>query len=470
MNKNKLFTLLFIFLQACNLAPKYQKPQAEISQNWSQINQDELNFNQQQKEDFSHISWDNFFKNPELQNVIKIGLENNHDLKIAALNIEAAQAFYNIKKADLFPSIQGETSFSKRRITENSNNFGFSGRTIIQDQYFVGANFSYEIDFFGKVRNLKKSALKDFLAKKEARNSLKISLISQISNSYLELASLKTQIENLQKIIEINEKTYELKEKIFKKGLISQIELSEVKSEVESLKSMKSGLIIDFEQNKNQLLLLINEKNDENIKIINLEEIVICEKLPKNLSSEILLTRPDILQAENELMAKNANIGAARASFFPSISLVGGYGFASAKFSTLFDSGSQGAWNYSPTLNIPIFEAGKNIANLKISKIDKEIAIQNYQKAIGIAFKEVADELEAKKIIAQQLQSQKLIIEERQKIYELTNKKFENGIDNYFTKAQSEIAFYQAKIDGDLVKKANLVNNINLYKALGGGI
>lgn len=461
-----------VFLQGCNLAPKYQKPQAEISEDWSKnlINQDVLNFNQQQKEDFSQISWNNFFKNPELQNVIKIGLKNNRDLKIAALNIESAQSFYDIRKADLFPSIQGETLFSRRRITENSNNFGFSGRTIIQDQYYVGANFSYEVDFFGKARNLKKAALNDFLAKQETRNSLKISLISQISNSYLELANLKTQIENLQKIVEINEEIYQLKEKIFKKGLISQIELSETKSQVESLKSMKDVLNIDFEQNKNQLLLLINEKNDKNIKIINLEEIVICDKLPKNLSSEILLTRPDILQAENELIAKNANIGSARAAFFPSIYLVSSYGYSSAKFSTLFDRGSQGAWNYSPGLNIPIFEAGRNVVNLKISKIDKEIAIQNYQKAIGIAFKEVADELEAKKIIAQQLQSQKLIIEERQKIYELTNKKFNNGIDNYFTKAQSEIAFYQAKIDGDLVKKANFINNINLYKALGGGI
>lgn len=474
MNKKALITSLFLapLLSGCSLAPKYSKPSPEISKNWSQnLLSDQIqDFDKKSQNDLTKISWQNFFKNKELKNAIELALKNNRDLKLAALNAKAAQEFYNIKKSENYPKINLDANFSRIKITKNSTNFGFSGRSILQNQYSVGPSASFELDFFGKLKNVKKSALNEFFAKKEAENIVKISLISQVANIYIESSYLKKQLEILQNSIDVNEKIYQLQKERFKRGIISKSTLLQNKKSLEEIKTSALNIKNLLQQNKNQLLLLTAQNDEKIIKIIDFDKIELASSSFNNLNSEILLARPDIAEKEYELKAKNANIGAARANLFPSVSLTGSYGYASANFSNLFSSGSKGSWLFAPSVSLPIFQGGANFANLRISKVEKEIAVEQYQKTIQNAFKEVADQLSAKKYLDEELSLQNQILNESKEINKISQSRVKSGLDNYFQVAESEIALNNAQISYIFTRKLNLSSKINLYKSLGGGL
>lgn len=458
MTRFYLFTLV-LFLFSCDLASVYKRPEIKL------IESENIEDNQ----NIDLISWQDFFDNQELKKLIALGLKNNRDLKIASLNIKSYEEIYKIQRSNILPKVNGEFSFRRQAITKNSTNFGFSGRNFIQNQYFIGASLSYEIDFFHKIRNLKGKALNEFLATKEAKKALTTSLIATISELYLNLSELKSRLKLSQKIIDINQNIYDLKYISFKNGISDKHELLTAKSNLEDAKSDYSAIMIEFEKTKNQLLYVINQQNIEELNIVDLADLKFSHQLPTNLSSEILLTRPDILSQEFELIAQNANIGAVRAAFFPSIALTSNYGFASAKYSTLFNSGSQGSWNFAPAINLPIFYAGENMANLKQAKFEQKIAAEKYLKTIENAFREVYDQIKTKKNLQDQLKSLDEKLKYDQEKYQLSMLKFNSGIINYIDQAQDEINFYQSQMQKNIALRNLKVSKVQFFKAIGGG-
>lgn len=469
-----LLQSLILLTTSCKLIPEYIKPNPDISQNWPNTKIE--NLSAENKKMATEISFKEFFKNAELQKVIELALTNNRDLKIATLNIESAQEFYRIQKADLFPSISAGFKFSRQRTPPNAlGRFGGTlsagrGAFIVNNYEANLVSAAFELDLFGRVRSVNKSAFEDFLAKIETRNVLKISLIAQTANTYLQWIADLEKIKIADENLTIEEKYFDLVTKIYEEGIISRIDLMRARTALEAAKSTRANLIKIAEQDKNILVLLTAQKDDSKIEKIKLSDIKLIEDLPINLPSEVLLLRPDIAQAEHNLKAQNANIGAARASFFPSISITGNYGYASNKFSNLFERGSKSAWNYAPQINIPIFEGAKNFANLRGIKVEKQIAIENYQKAIQTAFKEVADELVNKKSIKEELESYRLVTNSYQEIFTLYQELVKQGSRNNLDLITSQRDLLIAKNNEIDVYRRYLTNQINLYKVLGGGL
>jgi multidrug efflux system outer membrane protein len=472
MKLNVIFSITAILLlSSCNLASKYKKPEAQISQNWP-ISIDSKDFEKSVHE----ISWQNFFKNKELQEIITIALENNKDLTVAALNIEKSYELYRISKSDSWFKINSSASFTRQRTPKNSligfgGNFASSSRSFIIDNYRANlAEASFELDLFGKLKNANKSAFEDFLSQIEAKNTVKIALIAQTANAYLQWICDLEKINLIKKKVANQEKNLELMQKIYAVGMASKIDISEAQSEIHLAKSELAQIEKITQQDKNILILLMGQENDEKIKAIELAKFKVEENFKTPLPSEVLLMRPDIQKSEHDLIAQNANIGAARAAFFPSISITGSYGFASTKFSTLFSSGSRGAWSYTPKVTLPIFAGGQISANLKAEKVQEKIALENYQKAVQTAFKEVSDELINKKYLKEQLELAILNKDSRKKIFEIHQELVKNGSENLFNTILNENEFLSAKNDALEIKKQYLMNQINLYKVFGGGL
>ncbi len=475
-NITLFFTLTstLVAFSGCTMIPKYLKPSEEIAPSWP--NQEVEDFSDKNKKKAAEIGFKEFFKNQELQKIIEITLKNNRDLRIATLNIEAAQEFYRIQKADLFPTIGVGSRYARQRTPPNSlARFGGTispsrGAFIIDTFEINLAATAFELDLFGRLRSLNKSAFEDFLSRIEAQNSLKISLIAQTANSYVQWISDLERLKIIDEQIKIEEKYFELINKTYEKGSISKIDLMKARNALENAKSKNSSFARIVEQDKNILLLLTAQKDDKDIAVVDLDSLKLAEDLSVGLPSEVLLLRPDIAQAEHSLKSQNANIGAARAAFFPSISLTGSYGFSSTRLSNLFLSGSKGAWNYAPQVNIPIFEAGRNLANLKVAEVEKNIAIENYQKAIQTAFKEVADELSARKNLKKELESYQLMTKLNTEITDLHKAMLKQGSEDALDLIASERDLLIAKYNEIEVRRAYLTNQINLYKALGGGL
>ena len=364
-----------IALISCTLAPKYQKPAAELP--FADADQSFKTAN---------ISWQEFFKAPELKLVIELALKNNQDFKVANLNIESAKAAHNIVRSSLFPAINASASGTFQGVPKAFALF------MPKEQYRASiALTSYEIDFFGKMQSLKKSALEDFLATKSARDAAKIALITEAANAYIQVV-LDQQILDLSKRnLENQTAKTELSKIRYENGIDSRETFLAQNQLLETARINYEIYEKTLRQDKNALMLLTGTFDEEKLPPIKtLAELEVAENLLEGVPSENLLLRPDIEQAEHDLKSANADIGAARANFFPSISISGSYGYASRDLSTLASSRN---WSYIPQVNLPIFAGGKNWANLKLSNNEKEIRIAKYQKAIQTAFTEVKDAL-----------------------------------------------------------------------------
>ncbi|MFT5703168.1 MAG: multidrug efflux system outer membrane protein, partial [Rickettsiales bacterium] len=378
-------------LSACHFIPEYSKPEAPVP--FSATQKEEKN-----KKEISNVSWQEYFQSSDLQRIIQLALDNNQDLKTAALNIKIAENNNKIALADLLPQIDG---FASRN--EQSNvifpNQRDGGENLSFTQYSAGISLtSFEIDLFGKLRSLNKSALEDFLATKEAKNAIKISLIANVAAAYTQLLLDEKNLEIHQEIKKAEQKRYNFIKSRFNNGIEAEESVLSASINVENAKNnleIYQSLIV---ADKNVLMILTGtffETLDggsfpkKNKKKANLGDIKINESLLTLTASENLLSRPDIRQAEHNLKSANANIGAARAAFFPSINLTGNIGYASGNLKDLLVSNG---WVFMPQINFPIFSGGRNKANLNIANIRKEIQILNYEKAIQIAFSEVLNQ------------------------------------------------------------------------------
>lgn len=474
--KNSFFQsfkfIILLFISSC--APKYTRPIADIDNIWPKSSIEESN--SKLDKNASLVSWKKFFKNKEIQDVILIALKNNRDYKIAALNSENALQYYRIKRSELLPTINSNFLQNKQKTPPNSV-FNFSGNVTRREDAFIINNYranllstSFEIDLFGKISNLSKRSREEFFSLEENKNSVKISLISQVVQSYLQICANIEHMKIIDEEIKIEEKNFELTNALYENGSISKIDLLSNKKNLQNAKAYKLKITRIFEKDKNIFLNITGLRNDSDIIFLKLDEIIIDENLNNFLPSEIILSRPDVKAAEHIIKSYNANIGAARAAFLPSISVTSNYGFASTQISNLFSSKSKDSWNFTPQISIPIFSAGAAIANLKSAKIQKELAIENYQKIIRNAFFEIAEELLSKKNLKEELDIYKAISSADLELYELFKARFDNGSDNFFQFIERRKNLLNAKIQENEVKRQYLNSTVNLYKAMGGGV
>lgn len=452
-----LFILINIFIfTGCSLKP-------EIEYNDSII-PTELKNSLDKNSNLEYIqpSWENFVKNDKLKELIKIALENNRDLKIAILNIESARATYRIEESKYFPTIEAKASNTNSRDITSNN-------TEISRTYSTKFGASYELDLFGKTRSLNDSALQNYLATKYAATSTKISLISEVINIWNTLCANTEHLKILEDSINNLKLSYELTQKKFDMGIIL---IDDVLTAKTSLKEAEVNLFNQrtvIEKNKNTLELLISttipkklipdgfEENEKSLMIIQ-----------AGISSKVLFSRPDIIQAEYNLKAKNANIGAARAAFFPSITLTADYGLASTSLSSLFNGNSQTVWSFIPSINLPIFKGGENKANLDYAKTQQKIALAQYEKTVQSAFKDVSNDLIERANISKQLNAQEDLVNTAKKSYEVSLNSYKYGLGNYLNVLISQKKFFDSQRALVDTKLSELINRVSLYTSLGG--
>lgn len=458
-NTIKYLSLITVLISACTMIPKYSRPESPVAETFAGSNL------KAQEKLVSQIRWQEFFKSPDLQKIIQTALDNNRDLRVATLNIDAARALYRIKQADLLPNVEAGGSLIKQKTSANASS------TTTSSTYSADlASTAFEVDLFGKIRSGNKSALETFFATKEAKNATQIALIAEVANAYLQLLADQKIWQLSKDIVTAQEKSFGIVRKRFEYGIISKLDLSQLRTNIETAKATQALYATKVEQDKNALLLLMGvAKSDLLDKPNKLEDIQLMENLPVGLKSDVLLSRPDIMQAEYQLKSANANIGAARAAFFPSISLTGSLGYASTDLSSLFSGGSSAAWSFAPQVSVPIFQGGKNIANLNYTKISKNIYIAKYEKAIQTAFREVSDQLFVRKNLDQQIQAQNNLAKAANDSYNISNARYQEGIDNFLNVADAQRQVFTAEQNKIDLEKEKLSNLIQLYKVLGGG-
>ena len=459
--KKQYITLLLgcALLSSCALSPEYKQPQGMTSPFWNEASE-VAEQEGAETQLASEIPWKDFFKSEELQTVISIGLENNKDLRTAILNIERASAAYDIKRAELYPKINGDAA---------ADLAGDFDGDMITETYRVGLGLPYyELDFFGRIKNLSDVALNSYLATEAAQQSLTISLISQIAGSYLQLV---TDMENLQlakETLTAQNKSYDLIKKSYDFGLSTKLDLAQVSISVETARADLYRFRRLVQLDKNGLVFLLGVHNTTGIPLKDkLSSIALLQDIPVGLPSQVLLKRPDIKQAEYNLRGAGANIGAARANFYPRIALTGQLGFASENLGDLFEGGG---WTFGPSFSIPIFNAGQNKATLKVAEVDQKIAVTAYEKTVQTAFREVADELAASENLGKQLEAERMLVAATQDSYDLSFNRYRQGIDNYLTVLVAQRDLFTAQQGAIETHRQQLANQINLYKVLGGGL
>ncbi|MCM2363291.1 AdeC/AdeK/OprM family multidrug efflux complex outer membrane factor [Pseudomonas sp. SR18] len=464
MSKSLLSLAVTAFvLSGCSLIPDYQRPDAPVAAQFPQG--PAYSPAQAPNQAAAEQGWRQFFHDPALQQLIKTALENNRDLRVAALNIDAYAAQYQIQRADLFPAVSATGSGSRSRTPAKLSQ---TGEATIASQYSAGLGISsYELDLFGRVRSLSEEALQKYFATEEARRSTQISLVASVANAYLTWQADKELLKLTQDTLGAFEQSFKLTSRSNEVGVASALDLSQARTSVENARVQLARYTRQVAQDENNLTLLLGTGLPANIASQPLSDDLLSD-VPAGLPSDLLQRRPDIVQAEYNLKAANANIGAARAAFFPSITLTASAGTASPTLGGLFKGGS-GTWSFAPQINIPIFNAGSLRASLDYSKIQKEINVANYEKAIQTGFQEVSDGLAARETYKQQLDAQRGFVEANQDYYRLAERRYRIGVDSNLTFLDAQRQLFSAQQSLITDRLAQLTSEVTLYKALGGG-
>jgi multidrug efflux system outer membrane protein len=467
MNKNIFLLLLGIPLVSagCNLAPQYHRPNAPVPAEWPSgpaYRNTETPTNASQA---TELGWREFFSDEKLQGLIEAALRNNRDLRLAALNVERARALYGIQRAELLPTADAVATGSKQRVPADLSP---TGQRATVEQYSVNLGMiSWELDFFGRIRSLEQRALEEYLATEQGRRGVQILLVSSIANAYLVLAADREGLSLAETTLATQEGAYNLVKRRRDLGLSPELDLYRVQTQVDAAR----GDIARFQQlvaqDENALDLLVGAPAPGELLPAGLSGIMPPEEISAGMSSEVLLQRPDVLQAENLLRAAYADIGTARATLFPRISLTAGVGTASSELSGLFESGS-GTWNYGAQAAMPIFDTRTWYA-LKVTKVQREIALTQYERAIQNAFRDVADALAVRGTVDQQVSAQEALVNAVAETYRLSKILYDKGIEDYLSVLDAQRSLYAAQQGLVSLRLAKLANQVRLYAALGGG-
>ncbi len=450
-------------LAGCStLAPPYARPDAPVSARFRDVPAEATS-----TQAVASLEWREVFVDPRLQQVVAAALDNNRDLRVAMLNIEKARANYRIQRADLLPSIDASASQTAQRSSAATSS---SGQSQVSRSVSAEVGFSsWELDLFGRIRSLKHEALETWLATAQTQRSTRMSLVAEVAGDWLTVGAYRQRLALAQHTLDNQRETLRLTEAKHARGALSGVDLAQVQSSVESARVDVASYTAALAQARNALELVVGAPVDA--ALLPGEEIataVALAPLPADLSSNVLLQRPDVLYAEHTLKAANADIGAARAAFFPTISLTASTGHSSSQLSDLFDSGTR-TWSFVPSLSLPIFHAGALKASLDVAKVQKQIEVANYEKAIQTAFGETADALAVRASINEQLDAQRALVAATQRSYTLADARYRQGVDSYLEALVAQRSLYTAQQSLITLQLEEASNRVTLYKVLGGG-
>ncbi|WP_101676107.1 efflux transporter outer membrane subunit [Alloalcanivorax mobilis] len=461
MSKHSTLPLIAaaLLVGGCTLIPDYQKPASPVPE---RVGESPFSADQ-----VVLPGWRAMFAEPELQQLIQTALTNNRDLRLAMLDVAAARAQYQIEGSALLPGVSVDGSGTRQR---TPGDLSYSGESTINSEYRAQVGItSYELDLFGRVRSLKQSALESYLATVEAQRAAHITLVSEVANAYLALLADRQRLHIAEDTLNAQQESLQLTQSRFDLGLGSELDVRQAQIALETARANRASFLRQVAQDKNALAMMVGAPlpalaGDD----LTGPGLAVLPEPPAGLSSQVLLQRPDLLQAEHNLKAANANIGAARAAFFPRISLTGAYGSASSELSGLFDGGSE-AWSFSPSVSLPIFTGGSNKANLDLAKVRRDQNVARYESTIQTAFREVADALDSVDALKQQEQAQSALVEATQRSVELSEQRYQQGADDYLAVLDARRELLSARQNLVAVTLQKLNNRIGLYRALGGG-
>ena len=435
-----------------SLAPKYERPAAPVAPTFA------AEAGAAGQAEASSIDWQNYFADERLKRLVAVALANNRDLRVAVLNIEQARATYGIRRADRFPTVNAVATGTRQQPETPTT------------LYTVGLSVSaYELDLFGRVHNLSNAALAQYFATEEGRKAAQISLVSAVANAYLTLIADDELLGLTRETLKTREESFSLSKLKFDNGAASEIDFRLTESLLESARASLAQFTRQRAQDENALVLLLGQGLPADLPPpLAMSEQRLATDLPVGLPSEVLARRPDVLQAEQQLISANANIGAARANFFPRITLTASAGTASTELNGLFKSGSS-AWTFAPQIVLPIFDAGRNKANLDVSKVNRDIAVAQYEKAIQSAFREVQDALAGRATLGEQARAQLAQTNAEQVRFRLADLRYRNGASSYLDVLDAQRSLFTAQQSLVQVQAQQVQNLVTLYKVLGGG-
>ncbi|WKW39971.1 efflux transporter outer membrane subunit [Enterobacter mori] len=454
--KRLSISTIFLLAGCVSLAPEYQRPAAPVPQQFS-LSRNGL---MPAAQNYQDSGWRNFFADPQVTRLIAEALSNNRDLRMAALKVEEARAQFNVTDADRYPQLNASSG-----ITYSG---GLKSDKPTSQEYDAGLELSYELDFFGKLRNMSEADRQNFFASEEARRAVHILLVSSVSQSYFSQQLAYKQLRIARETLKNYQQSYAFVEQQLVTGSTNVLALEQARGQIESTRAEIAKREGELAQANNALQLVLGTYRALPAENGASDSAMTPVKLPPNLSSDILLQRPDIMEAEYQLKAADANIGAARAAFFPSISLTSGLSTSSTALSSLFTPAS-GMWNFIPKIDIPIFNAGRNNANLKLAEIRQQQSVVNYEQKIQAAFKDVADALALRDSINNQIDAQQRYLDSLQITLQRARGLYASGAVSYIEVLDAERSLFATQQTLLDLTNSRQVNEINLYTALGGG-
>jgi outer membrane protein, multidrug efflux system len=453
------------FAGCTTLAPEYTRQAPPVENEWAGAGAPNAVSNVNAIPD---LQWQQLFADAKLREIVQRALDNNRDLRVAALNVEKAQAQHRIQRSQSLPEVGASASQNAQRMPDDVAPLGEGGVTHVYGAS-VGVS-AYELDLFGRVRSLNEEALQSYFATEETRRAVHIGLVSQVAQTYLAIAADRALEELARQTLASRERALEIQQQRLANGASSRLELRQAQAEVEDARTRWLEASRQTELDRNALDLLAGAKVPDTLlpNADALQNALAVQDIPAGLPSDLLQNRPDILAAEHRLMGAHANIGAARAAFFPSISLTASAGTASNALSSLFSAGTA-AWSFAPVINMPIFTGGRLQAQLDVSKIRKDVAVAEYERSIQSAFREVADQLATRRVIADQETARTRQADAAQAAREMVDTRYRNGVMGYLDVLDAQRTEYAARASLIGVQLARQASVVGLYKALGGG-
>lgn len=458
----------FLGLSGCaSLAPQYGRPASPVPNSWPQGQSYQEGAGRESESAIAPIPWQDFFVEPRLQELLLLALENNRDLRLAALAIDRARAQYRIQSADQAPTVGATGGGSGQRVPADLSS---SGHAVTAQQFAVGVGISsYELDFFGRVASLQAQALDQYLATQEARQTVRIALIGEVAAAYLNLAADRERLKLAEETLVAQEESYKLIKRRFELGVSSELDLRQAQTRVDTARVDIARYTTAEAQDANALTLVVGAPVPVELLPTALSETLTAVKtISPDLPSTVLLRRPDVRQAELLLQAAHANIGAARAAFFPRIALSSSVGLGSSDLFGLIQGGAL-VWSVAPQLTAPIFDHGRKEAGLEVAEVEKRMALSRYEKAIQTAFLEVADALARQGTIDEQVAAQQSLTEATAVSSRLAQLRFERGLESFLPVLDAQRSLYAAQQGVIATRLTRLLNLVTLYKVLGNG-
>jgi multidrug efflux system outer membrane protein len=465
MNKLILIAGVSAAVAGCSLAPKYERPAAPIPATLPTGDAYPSPTTAATTQAAVDTPWQEFFTDPRLRHVIALALDNSRDLRLAALNVERARALYGVQRAELLPAVNAGAGMHKQRVPADLSS---RGEATYPEQYSVNLGIaSWELDLFGRIRSLSRAAQEQFFATQEARRGAQISIMSSVASSWLLLAADRENLALSRTTLESQQGAYDLVKRRFELGVAGEVDVYRAQTQVDAARGDMARFSQLVAQDLNLLNQLVGTQVPAELLPADLAAVAPPAPLAAGVSSEVLLRRPDIMQAEHQLRAATANIGAARAAFFPRISLTGTVGTASGELSGLFSDGS-GTWSFSPQISMPIFDP-RVWSAARVTDVDRKIATTQYERVIQASFRDVADALAVQGTVDQQVEAQESFVNAVAATYRLAGVRYERGVDSYLSVLDAQRSLYSAQQNLVRLRYMRIANQVRLYAVLGGG-